>query len=131
MATIEGDVTEQITSEVDLFGSIIQQTIIENEFNREYTLLATIQQGMAIEFAIKGANDVLGPEQLATACARKNHKSGRNEHWREHNGFDKPDAALNVSQNWLRVKRSKRGRHESALPVPLTPGDFSQLLQQD
>ena len=31
MTTIGGDVTEQITSKVDLFGSIMQQNIIENE----------------------------------------------------------------------------------------------------
>ena len=30
MATIKGDVTEEITSEVDLFGSIMQQNVIEN-----------------------------------------------------------------------------------------------------
>ena len=42
MATIEGDVTEQITSEVDIFRSIMQQNVIENEFNCEYALLATI-----------------------------------------------------------------------------------------
>ena len=29
MATIGGDVTEEITSEVDLFGSIMQQNVIE------------------------------------------------------------------------------------------------------
>ena len=49
--------TEQITSEVDLFGSIMQQNVIENEFNREYAPLATIQPYMAIEFTVKGAND--------------------------------------------------------------------------
>ena len=48
MATIERDLTEQITSEVDLFGSIMQQNVIENDFNREYAPLATIQPGMAI-----------------------------------------------------------------------------------
>ena len=57
MATIGGDVTEQITSEVNLFGSIMQQNVIKNEFNREYASLATIQQGMAIEFTVKSAND--------------------------------------------------------------------------
>ena len=50
--------TEQITSEVDLFGSILQQNVIENEFNREYASLATIQPRMAIEFTVKGANDL-------------------------------------------------------------------------
>ena len=50
--------TEQITSEVDLFGSIMQQNVIENEINREYAPLETIQPGMAIEFTVKGANDL-------------------------------------------------------------------------
>ena len=58
MATIGGDVTEQITSEVDLFGSIMQQNVIENDFNREYAPLATIQPGMANEFTVKSANDL-------------------------------------------------------------------------
>ena len=58
MATIGGDVTEQITSEVDLFGSILKQNSIENEFNREYAPLAKIQLGMAIEFTVKSANDL-------------------------------------------------------------------------
>ena len=58
MATIGGDVTEQIISEVDLFRSIMQQNVIENEFNREYAPLATIQPGMAIEFTVKSANDL-------------------------------------------------------------------------
>ena len=58
MATIGGDVTEQITIEVDLFGSMMQQNVIENEFNREYAPLATIQQGVAIEFTVKGANNL-------------------------------------------------------------------------
>ena len=42
MAIIGGDLTEQITSEVDLFKSIMQQNVTENEFNREYAPLATI-----------------------------------------------------------------------------------------
>ena len=50
--------TEQITSEVDQFGSLMQQNVIENEFNREYAPLATIQQVVAIEFTVKGANDL-------------------------------------------------------------------------
>ena len=58
MATIGGDVTEKITSEVDLFGSIMQQNVIENEFNREYASLATIQPGAAIEFRVTGSNDL-------------------------------------------------------------------------
>ena len=58
MATIGGSVTEPITSEVDLFKSIMQQNVIENEFNREYAPLATIQPGMAIEFTVKSTNDL-------------------------------------------------------------------------
>ena len=52
MATIKGDVTKQITREVDLFGSMMQQNVIEYEFNREYAPLATIQPGVAIEFTV-------------------------------------------------------------------------------
>ena len=58
MATMGGDVTEEITSEVDLFGSIMQQNIIENEFNREYAPLDTIQHGAPIEFIVNGSNDL-------------------------------------------------------------------------
>ena len=58
MAIIGGDVTEQITSEVDLFWSIMQQNVIENEFNREYAQLATIQPGMVIEFTVTSATDL-------------------------------------------------------------------------
>ena len=36
----------------------MQQNVIENKFKREYALLATIQQGMAIEFTGKCANDL-------------------------------------------------------------------------
>ena len=34
----------------------MQQNVIENEFNREYASLVTIQPGMAIEFTVKGSN---------------------------------------------------------------------------
>ena len=49
--------TEEITREVDLCGSIMQKNIIENEFNREYALLATIQHCAAIKFMVKESND--------------------------------------------------------------------------
>ena len=34
MATMGGDLTKEFISEVDLFGSIMQENVIENEFNR-------------------------------------------------------------------------------------------------
>ena len=58
MATIWGDVAEQITCEVDLFGAIMQHNVLENEFDREYAPRATIQPGITIEFKVKGTNDV-------------------------------------------------------------------------
>ena len=58
MATIGGDVTDEITSEVDLFGSIMQLNIIENEFNREYAPLASIQPSAAIKFRVTGSNEL-------------------------------------------------------------------------
>ena len=57
MAIIGGYLTKQITSEIDLFKSIMQQNLIENELNREYAPLTTIQPGMAIEFPVKSAID--------------------------------------------------------------------------
>ena len=50
MATMGGEVTEEIISEVNLFGSIKQRNIIKNE--------ATIQLGAPIEFMLKGSNDL-------------------------------------------------------------------------
>ena len=58
MAIIGGEVTEQITSGVDLFWSMMQQNAIEHEYNREYAPLATIQPGVAIKFTVKGANNL-------------------------------------------------------------------------
>ena len=58
MAIIGGDVTEQIISEVDLFESIMQQNVIENDFNPEYAPLEIIQPGIAIEFTVMDANDL-------------------------------------------------------------------------
>ena len=58
MDIIGGDLTKQITSQVDLFWSKMQQNVIENKFNSEYTPQANIQPGMAIEFSVKGANNM-------------------------------------------------------------------------
>ena len=58
MAIIGNDVTKQITSEADLFGSIMQQNDIENEFNSDYAPLANIQPSATIELTVKNANDL-------------------------------------------------------------------------
>ena len=50
--------TKQTSNEVYLFGTIMQQNVIENEFNREYPLLKTIQPCMAIEITAIGANNL-------------------------------------------------------------------------
>ena len=55
---MKGKVTEEITSEINLFGSIMQQHAIENKFNREYAPLDTIQLGAAIELTVKVLNDL-------------------------------------------------------------------------
>ena len=49
---------DQITSEVDLFGLILQQTMLLIEFNREFAPLASLQHGAPIEFIIKGADNL-------------------------------------------------------------------------
>lgn len=58
MATIGIEPTEDNTREIDLYGSIMKQNIIENELNREYALLASIQQGAHIKFLVMGSNDL-------------------------------------------------------------------------
>ena len=50
MPTLGGNLTTEIIDEVDLFGSIMQLNVIEKEFNREYALLAIIQQSAVIKF---------------------------------------------------------------------------------
>ena len=51
-------VTEEITTEVDLSVSIMLHNVIKNKFDREYAPLATIQQGLPIEFTVKGASNL-------------------------------------------------------------------------
>ena len=41
---------------MDVFGSIMQQNVIENEFNFEYAPLTTIQPRSAFEFRVTGSN---------------------------------------------------------------------------
>ena len=50
-----GDVTEEITSEVDLFGSIMQQHVIEIYFHRKYAPLAS--------YPTRNANQIYGKER--------------------------------------------------------------------
>ena len=53
MATIRGDVKKQITSEANQFGSIMQQNVIKNEFNREKATLATIKKVSPLNLQLK------------------------------------------------------------------------------
>ena len=53
MATIRGDMTKQITSEVAIFLSIMQQNVIENELNREYAPVATTNQVWPLNLRLK------------------------------------------------------------------------------
>ena len=52
-----GDLTEEIIYKVDLFGSIMQQNVIGNEFNREYAPLVT-NHGAAIEFTVTRSHEL-------------------------------------------------------------------------
>jgi len=54
----DSNTVDQITSEVDLFGPIMQQSVLLNEFDREYAPLASLQQGAPIEFMVKGADQL-------------------------------------------------------------------------
>ena len=42
MATMQYNMTKEITSEINLFKLIMEQNVITNKFNREYALLAII-----------------------------------------------------------------------------------------
>ena len=48
MASGGMETAEQITSEVDLFGLIMQQNFLLNEFNREFAPLASLAEGAPI-----------------------------------------------------------------------------------
>ena len=45
MAATALETEEQITSEVDLIGKIMQQNCLLNEFNRKFAPLASIAEG--------------------------------------------------------------------------------------
>ena len=47
---------DQITSEVDLFALILQQTVLLNEFDRKFARLESRQEGAPIKFIVKGAD---------------------------------------------------------------------------
>lgn len=50
--------TKEITSKVNQYGSIMQKTFIKNKFNREFAMLITIQQGVAIRLIVTSLNDL-------------------------------------------------------------------------
>ena len=52
MASTGLDTAEQITSEMDLFGPIMQQNFLLNEFNCEFAPLASIAEGAPIMFLV-------------------------------------------------------------------------------
>ena len=58
MAATALETEEQITSQVDLFGKIIQQNCLLNVFNRKFAPLASIAEGAPIEFRVKGADQL-------------------------------------------------------------------------
>ena len=49
---------DQITSEIDLFGPILQQTVLINEFDRKFAPFTSLQQGGPIEFIVNGADNL-------------------------------------------------------------------------
>ena len=58
MAATALETEEQITGEVDLFGPIMTQKCLLNEFNRRFAPLALIAEGAPIEFLVKGADQL-------------------------------------------------------------------------
>jgi hypothetical protein len=43
---------------VDVFGQILHQTVVLNEFDHEFAPLVRFQQGEPIEFMVKGADQL-------------------------------------------------------------------------
>jgi hypothetical protein len=58
MAAAAVEVSEAITADLDIYAPILQQTCLKNEYNREYSPLASIQPGAPIEFIVKGAENL-------------------------------------------------------------------------
>ena len=52
------DTTENISIDIDIFGTIMLQNIIDNKFNREYATLVNIQHCALIEFSVTGISDL-------------------------------------------------------------------------
>ena len=128
MATMGSYVTKEITSKVDLFGSIMQENVIENEFNRKYAPLGTIQQGAPIEFTVKGANDLYLELNNSRLHVLSKIAKADGTNINVDRRFNQPNASLDVPQDCRKVERSKCGRHEPAIPVPRIPADSAQLL---
>ena len=55
---IDISTVDQITSEVDLVGPILQQTVLLNKFDHEFAPLTSLQQGAPIELMVKGADQL-------------------------------------------------------------------------
>jgi len=58
MAATSLETGEQVTGEVDLFGPIMQQNFLLNEFNRQFAPIASLAEGAPIEFLVKGADQL-------------------------------------------------------------------------
>ena len=131
MATMGSDVTEEITSEVDVFCSIMQQNIIENKFNHEYAPLATIQHGAPIEFMVKGSNDLyldLNNSRLHV-LAKIINADGMSIGANTAGPINLP--LHSISRDFRGVERSKCERHERALSVSRLIGDSAELQKDD
>ena len=55
---MRGNMPEEIISEINLLDSIIQISVIKSKIIGEYTLQATVQLGIAIEFKLICSNDL-------------------------------------------------------------------------
>ena len=58
MAATALETEELITSEVDLFGKIMQQNCPLNDFNRKFAPLASIAEAAPIEFRVNEADQL-------------------------------------------------------------------------
>ena len=130
ITTIAFDVSEEIAIKIDLFSSIMQQSIIKNDFNGEYVSLATIQQGALIKYIVKSANDLYLDLNTSRLHVLANNTKADTQRTLTRSGeVQSICSALDVSRDFCGVKRTKCERHEPALTVPRIHGDSGKLQQ--
>ena len=117
----------QLTSEVDLFGPILQQTVLLNKFDCEFAPLASLQQGAPIEFMVKGADQLYLNLYESLPLVRVKLTNADNSDIAADTGFSELEATLTVQSNERGIQRNACERTESPVHILSIPRDVDQL----